>query len=619
MKMAADGNRLVRTLTAAVLGTLVVPALATDFEFGDGWKGDWESSVSLGTSVRARARDPKLISAADAKAVGLSGGTGNNTVDAGDANYAVGDAFSTPLKLITEVEGKKGDLGFLIRGKAWNDFALKDDAVALGSQNNGWNGYSLQTGQFGQPKALNDSGFEPLNRFSNAYLLDAYVYDTFDIAGKPLQIRAGNQVVNWGESLFVQGINQINPIDVPSFRKPGAQLKEVFLPVPILFADQNLGDYGSLDLFWQWKWQNTPIEAGCGNYWEVAFGNIGYSPGTCSNAVSLAGPAPVGQLADAYVNTIDGKKPGNSGEYGMAYRFTSDRLDTEFGLYAMQIHSRTPIVSVQFGAGGTQVPFAAEWEYPKDIHVFGLSAATNLLGWSVGSELSRRTNAPAQIDGNDLLLSGLGAGGMISPGNSIAFGPYGRAALAALAGNGYLTGVGRTNITQFQVNTVKAGNRILGADQYIFVAEAAGQWNTLPRADAGGLRYNRAFIFGPGSAAGYGGNTCASGLNVNVDGCANSGYATPFAWGYRLKLDLTYNDVFGGVSVTPNVFWSQDVRGNSIDNQFLNSRTALSLGVKFTYARNYTFDVSAVTYNHNATYDPLRDRDFYSANASIAF
>jgi len=82
-------------------------------------------------------------------------------------------------------------------------------------------------------------------------------------------------------------------------------------------------------------------------------------------------------------------------------------------LYGMQIHSRTPVVSVQFGQGGTASPFAAEWDYPEDIRVFGISASTNILGWSVGSELSRRNNVPAQIDGNDLLLAGLGAGGAL--------------------------------------------------------------------------------------------------------------------------------------------------------------------------------------------------------------
>ena len=316
------------------------------------------------------------------------------------------------------------------------------------------------------------------------------------------------------------------------------------------------------------------------------------------------------------------RKPSNAGEYGAAYRFTVDPLDTEFGLYGMQIHSRTPIVSIQFGRGGTASPFAAEWDYPEDIRVFGLSASTNILGWSVASELSRRNNVPAQIDGNDLLLAGLGAGGALpfAAGVSIPFGPVGPLAVASRSGNGYLPGYTRTHVTQFQLNTVKAGNRILAADQYIFIAEAGFQWSGLPdyRTDPNALRYNRPFIFGPGPSPLFGGAPCSA-LNISAEGCQNDGYTTPFAWGYRLKLDLTYTDVFRGVSLTPNVFWSHDVSGWSVDNQFAQARHALGLGLKFTYERNYTLDLNYTMYNHDANYDPLRDRDFISFNLAVAF
>ena len=36
-----------------------------------------------------------------------------------------------------------------------------------------------------------------------------------------LQMRLGNQVINWGESVFIQGVNQFNPIDVPAARRAG--------------------------------------------------------------------------------------------------------------------------------------------------------------------------------------------------------------------------------------------------------------------------------------------------------------------------------------------------------------------------------------------------------------
>lgn len=616
---------------AAVAAMLASPAQATTFELGD-WDGSWNSSISLGSAWRMRDRDSRLYGQADGSLVGLTNGSGANTVDEGELNYGKNQRFTTLFKLFSEVELKKGDMGILLRGKAWYDEALKDEKVKFGTQATGYNGYTLSNNSTGAPGQLNpgsgklsDSGFDKLNKYSGVYLLDAYAYDTFDVGDQKLQVRAGNQVINWGESLFVQGLNQINPIDVPSFRKPGAQLKEVFLPVPAIDLSQSLGAYGGIEGFWQVQWKNTPVEASCGNYWSVALGNITpNSPGACNNAVTLTQSNPYGAAVNAYVPEIKGRKGSNANEFGLAYRFSSEALDTEFGAYAMNINSRTPFISVQRGAA-TASPFSVEWDYPNNIQIFGLSAASNILGWSVAGELSFHHDVPVQVDGNDLLLSSLAAGGALAPLGMPAgtpLGPYGSTATSAFAStSGYLPGYKRANMTQLQFNTVKAGNGILGASQYIFVAEVAAQFNNLPdyHKDPSAIRYNRAFIFGPGSAASYGGNTCTGGLNTDPQGCADEGYVSRIAGGYRMKLDLTYTGLIPGVTVTPSLYFSHDVYGYSLDNQFLKGRMALAPAVKFSYAKQYSLEMGVVAYNPNAKYDPLRDRDFYYLNAGMSF
>jgi len=614
------------TIALVVAGTLNSQASAADFDFGDGWTGSWQNSVSIGSAWRAKSADPKLYSNADGTLVGKTGGQAPNGTDEGNLNYNKGDRFTTQLKWITELQVQKGDMGALVRAKAWSDYTLSRENVRYGNQNNGYNGFNGAS--LTQSRPLSDSGFGALNRFDGISLLDAYAYKTFDVSGKPLQLRVGNQVVNWGESLFIQGLNQINPIDVPSFHKPGAQLKEVFLPVPIIYANQNLGTFGSLEMFYQMQWKPTPIDMSCGNYWTVVNSNIGTSVGTCTNTISLipGGSQPLSTMAGAYVGTRDSAKPRNSGEFGIAYRFNVEPLDTEFGMYGMQYHSRTPVLSVvNLGKPQAQIPGLVDvtWEYPEDIKAYGISASTNVAGWSLAGELSQRRNVPIQVDGNDTLYASLGAAGAIVPGVSIPFGPYGSAAFAASGsngGSGYLPGYTRANLTQLQVNTIKAGNKLLGGDFYLFVAEAGFQWNNLPDYRSGNpVRYNRAFIFGTGSSPLYGGNTCTLGLNTTPENCANDGYVSKFAWGYRLKLDVTYNDVFSGVAVTPSVFWSQDVKGVSADSQFNQDRQTLALGVKFSYNKKYALELGATTFNHSAKYDPLRDRDFYSATLSVAF
>jgi hypothetical protein len=617
----------VRTATAVAAALLTGPSWAVDFEPAEGWKGSWTSSLSVGTAIRARNADSRLYGQGNGALLGRTDGTGNNTIDEGELNYNKGDAFTTQLKLISEVAVQQGALGALIRGKAWYDYALNDQNVHLGSTNNGYNGFDPATNTLGAERPLSDKGFERLTRFKGVYLLDAYVYDTFDVGGQALQVRAGNQVVNWGESLFIQGLNQVAPIDVPSFRKPGVQLKEVFLPVPLLFASQGLGSFGSVEAFYQLQWKPTPIEAGCGNYWAVAAASISARPDGCNNAVSIAGSSPFGYAAGAYVRQIDGEKGRNSGQYGIAYRFNSAALDTEFGLYAQRLNARIPNLNVHFGdfLGVTPpsgVPFAASWDYVNSIKTFGVSAATNLFGLSVGAELSHQRGVPVQVDGNDLLLAALGASGALpgTGGASVPFGPYGNQAVAAKSGNGFLAGYTLANKSQFNLNAVKAGSSLFGAGQYILIGEVGFQWNNLPdyKKDPAAVRYGRNFIFGPGPSPAYG--APCSALNISAEGCQNDGYVSRFAWGYRAKLDLVYNNVLdSGVTVTPSIFFAHDVKGVSADSQFLEHRRTVGLSAKFAYAKRYTLELGAVTYNHNAKYDPLRDRDFYSVTLGMSF
>ncbi len=44
----------------------------------------------------------------------------------------------------------------------------------------------------------------------------------FEPGGKNLRLRAGRQVISWGESTFIpNGINVINPVDLSKLRIPG--------------------------------------------------------------------------------------------------------------------------------------------------------------------------------------------------------------------------------------------------------------------------------------------------------------------------------------------------------------------------------------------------------------
>ena len=199
-------------------------------------------------------------------------------------------------------------------------------------------------------------------------------------------------------------------------------------------------------------------------------------------------------------------------------------------------------------------------------------------------------------------------------------------------------GYDRFNKTQFQVNTVKTFSNILGAENLVVVAEVGYQENNVPRLPRwrGALRPRlhvwRGFepVRLPRSRRRRAGNTCTPTLaaaptvpspvyNPQPNGCRNDGYVTDDAWGYRLRVSADYNNVFNsGVTVTPSLFWSQDVDGVSMDPTFIEDRQVLGLGLKFNYNKRYNLEMNYADYA-TSDFDPLFDRDYYSVSASVTF
>ena len=46
-----------------------------------------------------------------------------------------------------------------------------------------------------------------------------------------------------------------------------------------------------------------------------------------------------------YVLPAKGREPSDGGQFGFAFRFPVEKIDTEIGLYAMNIHSRLPVAA----------------------------------------------------------------------------------------------------------------------------------------------------------------------------------------------------------------------------------------------------------------------------------
>ncbi|UUD65261.1 DUF1302 domain-containing protein [Pseudomonas seleniipraecipitans] len=641
-------------LAVSLASTLASPAFAVNFNIGE-IEGQFDSSLSVGASWSTSKADKNLI--------GINnGGYGlSQTTDDGRLNFKRGETFSKIFKGLHDLELKYGDTGVFLRGKYWYDFELKDENREF--------------------KAISDSNRKEGAKSSGAELLDAFVYHNYSIADQPGTVRLGKQVVSWGESTFIQNsINAINPVDVAAFRRPGAEVKEGLIPVNMFYVSQSLTDNLSAEFFYQLEWEQTVVD-NCGTFFSQP--DV-YADG-CSDNLAVLSPALgalsgfAGAAGAGYTTTSEGvivprgadRDARDDGQFGMALRWYAQELDTEFGAYFMNYHSRAPIfsgqatsaatvaatgaataglagslISAQCAASGAlcstapglaavrnavlssaQFQTAATGlasatiagnsryfiEYPEDIRLYGLSFSTTLpTGTAWSGEISYRPNAPVQINSTDILYGGLT---LIDPSVS----PI--QAQAGQDSHGYR----RKEITQLQTTFTHFFDQVMGAARMTVVGEVG--WTHVGGLESvSDIRYGRDPIFGPGPLAG---GRCQS-LNASTIGagdarnvsryCENDGFTTSDSWGYRMRAIWDYNDAIAGVNLKPNVAWSHDVKGYSPGPgaNFEEGRKAVSLGLDAEYQNTYTASL-AYTNFFGGDYSVQDDRDFVALSFGMNF
>jgi hypothetical protein len=585
------------------------PAMADEFLLDNGLEGRWAMGASLGTSVRTTDPDKALIMVGN-------GGLGGSSHDDGNLNFGKGDPFSTIGKLTGELQLKKDNFGVFVRGKAWYDQQLKNEGMAHGSSANG----------YASGAKLSDADFHKLSKFSGATVIDAYGFWSGDVgADQPLSLKLGKHVVNWGESLFISGINQFGAVDVSAARRPGAEVKEILLPINQISASLGLAGGLSVEGFYHLGGARNVLD-GCGTYWSisdvyncsdkgVAIGAGGFArlpdPTLYNNPAGFTGLPP--SITNLVMSNGGELRAKDGGQFGLAMRYYAAEIATEFGAYFVNYHQRSPVLSVLFNSsapgsiftlGNNRMQYLWDWS-ATDIKVAGLSASTVLGGWSVFGEASLSQDVPVQINGVDLLR-----------GTSSAAGPMASLQLTPRDQGLLRHGYDLKDKGQIQVSTLKIFPRVAGAETAVVAGEVAFQhWSGIGDPNTS-VRYGRGFVYGQAATATL---SCAATGNLNPSFCENKGFATTSAWGYRLRAELSYPDLFAGVNVKPRVFWSHDVSGFSADSTFSENRKALGLGVRFDYLNHYYADLSVNRFARGATYDVFHDRDFASAVVGANF
>lgn len=666
-------------LAAAVALGLFAAPMAQAFEFENGeLKGSLDTTVSYGISIRTEDPAEGLIgkgtinplialqgqtlpgplaglgafpgSAAQIAAPGRF--SGNR--DDGNIKYEKGDAFSNAFKVTSELELTYRDWGFFTRASYFYDFenSDRDDFTKAAKE-----------------KVASDF------RLYDAFIWKNYTLGANDeVSGT---IRFGKQVVSWGESTFIQnGINVVNPIDVSRLRVAGAELKEAFLPTNMLFASTKFSESVSMEAYYQFDWKPTEIDPSGtyfssndfaspgGTYIMLGFGTVTQPVNNPENFAStcilgkpaagqtnvansdrfaelsaIYGPTTAAALLASSCGAAGARLADNdardSGQFGLALRWYAEALNqTEFGFYAMNYHSRLPLLSGRAANVILPAPAANSAalivEYPEDIHLFGVSFNTTLPGgvaWQ--GEVSYRPNMPLQLDDVEVLFAGL------SPINqALAASGAPKAAFfcsqllpgcTSVAPGAYVKGWREHEVTQLQMTFTKAFSSVLGAEQIALVGELGGTQVNLPEKSV--MRYE-----GEGTDTGGGcdvGDVLA-GLPGSAlsSGCLRNpltqvgGFPTNFSWGYRLAARADYNSVFGSpVTLSPRIAFNHDVKGITPGpgGNFLEGRKSITVGVEANYLQQWVFDLSYTGFNGGGELNQIYDRDFYSFSVKYSF
>ena len=630
--MLTKNNKIkpIALVVALALGTST--AQAVDFNFGenDDILLQINSQLDIGSSWRLEDPTNRVYSG-----LNRAGGLGSTTTDDGALNYDKGDAFTTVIKGVHDIQLSKGNFGAFVRFKYWYDYELEKGDVAHGNSNNG---YIKNT-------PLSDDGFDNTSKFSGIALLDAYVYGSFDIADTPVDIRLGRQVVSWGESTFIQGgMNSSNPFDVPALRRPGATLKEGILPVGMLYANVGLTENLSVEGFYQYEWEKTQID-GCGTY----FASGDYFATGC-DYITVKANDKYSFDTGIYAEQQADLEPDDGGQYGLAARYYSEALnDTEFGVYYMNIHSRLPVlnairtavpaaiyasggpapVPVEFppnpnsspiivpfatpGVGGALSPYnpAYNAEFPEDLKYYGVSFATNVGGTALSGEISYKPDTPIQINGPDLLNATLSESPLFVSSANITAAEYGSE----------VKGWGAFDVTQMQMTAIHFFENTLGASRVTFIGEV-GVILTDDIEDED-LRYGRNSSYGIGvlsPAMPTGTCEVLLGAGQLQGDCADEGFVTESAWGYRMKAVFDYADAVAGISLKPSIYFAHDVSGYSPEpgQQFHEGRKTVGLSLEASYLQSYTATIGYNNYS-GGSHNFAEDKDFISVNFGISY
>lgn len=489
-------------MTCSLTAFALPPAQAGTFELGDDVVVDYLTTLNYALNTRVKNQSNTLLS--------------NINGDDGDRNFNRGSVFTNRVSALGEMNIHKGDYGALLRGSTFYDFAYNSS-----NDNNSPSTINkLGTVDHFTSAAQNRSG-------TRTRLLDAYAYTDQAVGDNGfLDLRLGNQVVAWGESLYISGISGVQgPVDATKTNIPGTEIKEVLLPEMQVSGKFSIND---LTLLGYTQFQNHPYELSPGGDYFSYTDMVGpgadyirFAPGDLATLARTGGALTRSQTESAR----------DGGEWGVGARYKVTPY-TEVGFYRLHYSDRTPSVLTDFAT------LSYHLKYFEDINLTGASISTRLGDWQVSGEASYKNGTPVVTK----------------------------------------TGVSRANVTQAQVSALKTWGKTWIAPQASFSGEVGtvhvnevddgglsalafdrdaqfGQFNvtlTYPSVFVGWdmdvpFTYGRSFNQSPVSTFGFGG-----------DGDSRASIGSVFKYLNNLEVGVTYNAYLGSPDVVARPLADRD-------------------------------------------------------------
>ena len=407
-------------LSAALAMLFATPVFAFEIDVGNpDVEMRWDNTVRYNLGMRAQKKDPAILGAV------------NN--DDGDRNFSNGSLVTNRLDLLTEFDVVyQKTFGARFSAALWYDAAYRDLPNTFNTTAN-----TLVNG-------LPVAGV--LSPYTSRYAkgasgewLDAFGFANFDLFGIPVNIKAGQHTVYWGDSLLlggaIHGVSYAqNSLDIwKGLATPGAEAKELYRPKGGLTIQAQPTTDLSIAGQWFYNWQAVRYPES-GSYLTVNdglnFGGDSLILGANPFAAAIPGSPALLRAWNSQA-VANSRYSGSLGDWGVSARWSPNWLDGTLGFYyrnatdiqpqialtqgfaALPAGTCTAIGGIVVGPGACIInPKATSvaeltqkgkvgtyaTAYGDNIHIYGITLSKSIAGVSVGAEVSYRQNMPLISD-----------------------------------------------------------------------------------------------------------------------------------------------------------------------------------------------------------------------------